>query len=193
MRITYGNSPVPWTVSWSDEFPYFVDRCPHARMPAIRQPQHYREDRAGQKPDFGNPNFDRQRQAIVQGLCDLCARPLRGRTMVSLSHARERENAVVDRLATGVLQVEPMLHRECALTCMQHCPALRRDIAAGTLQVRHVTRWRAQLAIMMPEAIETHVPSYTGPRDGIVGLAKVELLQWTDRDADWLGAHAAAA
>lgn len=76
-----------------------------------------------------------------------------------------------------------MLHKACALESLRHCPSLRRDIAAGTLMVRQVTRWRAQCAIM--EA--AYVESVTGRAEIALGHGKVELLNWIDRDADWLG------
>lgn len=180
--ITYGSAPVPWTVSFSAEQPYFVDRCPYAKRAALRQPQC-----RGGKPDFKNPNFDRQRKTIILDLCDLCAKPLKASTKVSLS--MPAHNTLAARHGgTGILQVEPMMHRECALICLDRCPHLIRAAADGRLQVRQVTRWRPQVAIMSPDIIAEKVPDYTGPRHGIVGYAKVELLQWIDRDADWLRA-----
>jgi hypothetical protein len=89
---------------------------------------------------------------------------------------------------TGILQVEPLLHRECALESMKFCPSLKRDIASGTLMVRQVNSYRVQFALMSPEFIQHYVPDYVpSPADRIVGHAKVELLRWIDRDPDWLG------
>lgn len=132
---------------------------------------------------FGKPHSQRQRSAIARGLCDLCGRPLKARTKVSLSHAR-----VVPHGAEGpcVMQVEPLLHKECAAESMRFCPSLRRDIQNGTLFVRQVTRWRPQAAIMSGEYVE----SLTGTRQQALGHAKVELLGWQDRDAEWLGVAA---
>lgn len=181
----YGGTPVPYTVSWTDEARQFVGFCPHAKRPALRQVA----GAGGGKPQFGTPHSDRQREVIALGLCDLCAKPLKSRTKVSLSHAHWRNNAAVDRLATGILQVEPLLHRECAAISMRFCPSLRRDAAAGTLMIRQVTRFRVQFAVMAPEFIAHYVPDYTAqPEDRIIGHAKVELLGWLDRDPDWLAA-----
>lgn len=179
--LTYGGTPVPYTVSWTGEERHFVGHCPYAGRPALRQIS----DPGNGKPAFGKPHDDRQREVIALGLCDLCGRPLKSRTKVSLSHARWRANAV--QSGTGILQVEPLLHRECAAISMRYCPSLRRDIGAGTLMVRQVTRWRVQFAVMAPEFIVHYVPDYRArPDERIIGAAKVELLDWLDRDGGWL-------
>lgn len=55
------------------------------------------------------------------------------------------------------------------------------------LEVRLVTRYRAQFAIMGPQYISHYVPGYVArPDDRIVGHAKVELQEWSDRDLGWL-------
>jgi hypothetical protein len=183
--LTFGNTPVPFTVSWSAEERQFVARCRFADgRPALCQEHHPGEG----KPLFGKPHNVRQRQAIGEGLCDLCGKPLRNRTKVSLSHATVRNNGAE---GPAVMQVEPLLHRECAAICMRFCPSLRRDIQQGTLMIRQVTRFRVQIALMSPEFIHHYVPEYVkNSADRIAGHAKVELLAWKDRDEDWLHAGA---
>jgi hypothetical protein len=176
----FGNAPVPFTVSWSDEADFYVAGCPHARMRAICQSV----SPGSGKPQFGKPHSQRQRQAIAEGRCDLCGRSLKNRTKVSLSHARVRSNG-----AEGpcVMQVEPLVHRECGALCIRFCPSLKRDVETGALMVRQVNRYRVQFAIMSPEYIAHYVPGYiAAPTDRIVGHAKVELQSWTDRDEAWL-------
>jgi hypothetical protein len=172
----FGNAPVPFTVSWTGETDFFVGPCPHARARAICQSV----APGSGKPQFGKPHSQRQRQAIAGGLCDLCGKSLKNRTKVSLSHARMRSNG-----ADGpcIMQVEPLVHRECGALCVKFCPSLKRDIETGTLMVRQVNRYRVQFAIMGPEYIAFYVPDYVAsPTDKIVGHAKVELQSWTDRD-----------
>ena len=184
--LMFGNTPVPYTVSWSAEEHFFVARCPYFKRPAICQAVAQGEG----QPRFGKPHSQRQRETIALGLCDLCGKPLKSRTRVSLSHARP-----VGHGAEGmaILQVEPLLHRECAATSMRYCPSLRRDIAAGTLMVRQVTRSREQCAVMSPEFVSTYVPDYRPQLfDRILGHAKVELLDWVDRDDAWLGVSVSA-
>ena len=137
MNITrIGATAVPYTVSWTSENAEFVGICPVARRKALCMPS---------SPGIGKPHAIRQREAISNGLCDLCGKSLKLRTKVSLSHARVNEKGAD---GPAVLQVEPLLHRECALESMKFCPSLKRDIAAGTLMVRSVTRYRVQFAIM---------------------------------------------
>lgn len=176
----FGDTAVPWTVAWTGEESFHVGRCPFSRRPAICQAVAPGEG----KPRFGKPHWQRQRQAIAEGRCDLCGKPLKLSTKVSLSHARP-----VGHGAQGlaILQVEPLLHRSCAAISMQHCPALKRDIADGSLMVRQVNRWRAQFAILGPQFLPQYVPDHIAkPSDRIVGHAKVELLLWTGRDVSWL-------
>lgn len=173
--IYYGGVPVPWTVSWTAEAKVFLGRCPHARGRAICQ-----EERRGEgKPQFGAPHSNRQRQAIACGLCDLCGKPLKLRTKVSLSQARSIWHAAKPG---DILQVEPLLHRECARECMNHCPALKRQLREGTLRIRQVTKWNVQFAIYS----EQGVFEACGERVKAVSHAKVHLLRWFDRDLDWL-------
>jgi hypothetical protein len=181
----FGNAPVPFTVSWTGEDRSFVAPCPYSNRPAICQTV----APGGGKPLFGKPHSQRQRQAIAESLCDLCGKPLKNRTKVSLSHARMRSNG-----AEGpcIMQVEPLVHRECGTLCIRFCPSLKRDIETGTLMVRQVNRYRVQFAIMSPEYIAFYVPGYVAaPTDRIVGHAKVELQSWADRDQAWLERAAA--
>jgi hypothetical protein len=176
--LMYGGVPVPFTASWSSEERFFVAPCRWAdRRPAICQPSSPGEG----KPLFGKPHAVRQRQAIADGLCDLCARPLATRTKVSLSHAK-----VYGHGAEGpaILQVEPLLDRACAAISLRHCPSLRRDVRDGSVMIRQVTRHRVQVALMSAE----YVAIRTGEDVIAAGHAKVELLRWIDRDAAWLEA-----
>jgi len=174
--LQFGNIPVPFTASWSAEERIFLDRCPYAGRMAICQ-----EVRPGVgKPQFGKPHMNGQCQAIAQGLCDLCGKPMKNRTKVSLSHARSRTNAASP---LDVLQVEPLLHRECAQICVKHCPSLRRDIRNGALDVRQVMTYAVQFAIYS----EQGTFEACGVRQKAICHAKVQLLKWRDRDGAWLG------
>ena len=177
--LRFGQTAVPWTVSWSGEEDHYLGACPFFKGLALCQ----RSAPGAGRPLFGKPHSHRQRAAVARCLCDLCGRSLKLATKVSLSHARP-----VPHGAEGwaVLQVEPLLHRECAAESLRWCPSLRRDIEAGSLMVRQVTRWRAQCAIMSAEYVET----VTGEARKALGHAKVELLDWIDRPEDWLRASA---
>lgn len=173
--IHYGGVPVPWTVSWSGEARVFLDRCPHARARAICQ----EVNRGSGKPKFGWPHSNRQREAIARGLCDLCGKTLKYRTAVSLSQARPIAHAANPG---DILQVEPLLHRECAAESMRHCPSLKRQLSEGFLRIRQVLKWQVQFAIYS----EQGVFEACGERVKAISHAKVHLLKWRDRDLEWL-------
>lgn len=174
----HGRVPVPFTAAWTSEERLFLAQCPYAQRLAICQDV---SPGLG-KPCFGKPHMQRQREAISRGLCDLCGRPLKNRTKVSLSHARPRANGAS---ALDILQVEPLLHRECARQSLYHCPSLRRDVQQGTLAVRQVTASRCQFAIYSEQGVFEAL----GERRVAVSHAKVQLLAWIDRGPSWLGIH----
>lgn len=180
--LHWGVTPVPYAASWTDEEEFFVGMCPYYRRLAIRQ----KSARGSGKPKFGSPHSDRQREVIALGLCDLCAKPIKHNTKVSLSHARPQPHGVS---GWAILQVEPILHRECAARCITLCPSLKRDVEQGTLMVRQVHRHRTQCAIMD----EVYTQEMTGKAIKALGHAKVELIHWTDRDIAWLGTEMADA
>lgn len=174
--LMWASVPVPRVALWTAE-----DRNFLAPDPLVRGQIAVCNDEAqGQgKPVFGTPHMQRQRKFVIEGLCDLCGRPLKGRSKVSLSHASERVGAA----GLCVMQVEPMLHRECAAISLVHCPSLRRDTRANALHIRLVTRYRVQLAQLTGDATE----QFTGTRHpGAIGHAKIELLDWQDKDLSWL-------
>lgn len=177
MTLRFGDTPVPWTVSWSaEEEGFYLGPCRFfgGRL-AICQPEAPGQGR----PLFGKPHSQRQRQAIAQGRCDLCGKPLKLATKVSLSHARPQPHGAE---GWAILQVEPLLHRHCAAECLRFCPSLKRDLREGSLAVRQVTRWRAQCAIMSA----AYGLEIAGDERMALGHAKVELLAWIDRDEAWL-------
>lgn len=179
--ITFGNTPVPMTVSWSSEETMFVAPCRYFdNRPAICQP----ESPGVGKPLFGKPHAVRQRRAVALDLCDLCGKSTKTRTKVSLSHAQPQPHG-----ASGwaILQVEPMLHVECAAICIQHCPSLKRDVREGTLAIRRVTKDRSQCALMDAR----YVLQVAGVQMVALGHAKVELIRWEDVDLPWLESKAA--
>lgn len=172
----HGKTAVPWTVSWSaEEDSFYLDRCPVFGRTAIMQ----KVSPGSGRPAFGKPHSQRQREAVGRCLCDLCGKPLKLSTKVSLSHARPQPHGAA---GWAVLQVEPLLHRKCAAESLRWCPSLKRDANAGTLMIRQVTRHRVQCAIMD----ETYVADLTGCQKKALGHAKVELISWTDRDLAWL-------
>jgi hypothetical protein len=169
---------IPWTVSWTGESRFFIQRCPYANNQlALCQNEAWGVG----KPDFGKPHSVRQRKAMALRLCDICGRPLKGHTSVSLSQESPRQ-------VTGIgfipLAVEPMVHRGCALHAMQRCPALRRQAKEGILRIRQV--YQARLVAQQLNAAATlEFAGVEAP--GAVGHLKLAIVRFADRDAKWLG------
>jgi hypothetical protein len=163
----------PWTASWTGEERLFVAPCLYAGGHlAICQP---RAQGLG-KPLFKTPHSIRQRQAIANGLCDLCGVPL-GTNRVSLSFERFTD--------VGCLQTEPLLHRRCAAISLLYCPHLKRHRAAGTLLVREVYRYDVAIARLTAAA----VLEFTGeswPDGAVYGHAKLRILKAEPRDVEWI-------
>ena len=174
-QLYYGGVPVPYVASWSGEEHTFLGTCPYARRTAICQTQ----NRGASKPKFGSPHMVRQRQAIALALCDLCGKPLKSRTKVSLSQARPVPHAA---RPMDVLQVEPLLHKDCAAISLRHCPSLKRQVADGTVHVRQVFDHACQFALYS----EQGTFEATGVRQKSISHAKVQLIHWRDREPCWL-------
>lgn len=174
-QLYFGAVPVPYTVSWTEEQETFLALCPYAKATALCNPV----ARGIGKPKFGAPHMQRQREVIAKGLCDLCGKPLAARTKVSLSQAHSVAHAA--RFG-DVLQVEPLLHRECARISMAHCPSLKRQATDGTLHIRQVFLHRVQFAVYSDQGVF----EACGVRQKAVSHAKVQLVKFADRSVEWL-------
>lgn len=174
MIYHYGNAPVPWTVMWSEEdADYYVAECAWFRVPAIC----HKLAQGKGVPRFGSSHAMRHRQVLHEDLCDLCAKPLRNRTKVSMGMVFSLP------FIEFPVQAEPLLHRECALISYQHCPSLQRQAANDQLNIRQVFQYRIKLTPAGPKE-RARVPDCKLPLFG--GLAVVEIIRQIERDLRWL-------
>ena len=169
MILRYGDIPVPLPVMWSAEEEYFVAECPVFHKPAICQ----HEARGEGVPRFGRPHTIRQRRAMALVLCDLCGKPLRNATKISLSSFGSdcREGMLLS-------QVEPLLHVECARVSVEHCPALRRQLRDGRMRARQVFACRPRPTVASAEERHSFVPDYDGL--DVLGLSVMDVTKWRD-------------
>lgn len=174
LQLSYGDIPVPWPVMWSAEEEYFIAECPWFKRPAICQKEAHGEG----VPRFGRPHTLRQRKVMALMLCDVCAKPLKTSTKMSLSNfgADYPEGYVLS-------QVEPLLHADCAKLSIKHCPALRRQLGDGRMRVRQVFQCQPRATIASEQERADFVPGYDGP--DVLGLAVMELLKWRDVTGSW--------
>lgn len=174
MIVTYGDLPVPWTVMWSEEEDYHIADCPWFKGPAICQ----NDAQGNGVPRFGRPHTLRHRKAIALGLCDLCALPLRDATKVSLADPFRFPG--ID----GAVWLEPLLHRECAIVSLDHCPELQKKLKSDRLNIWQVLRWRPRAIPATDEDRERYVPGCIIAN--LIGLAVIELGDYRRRDLTWL-------
>jgi hypothetical protein len=176
---TWGNIQIPWTASWSSESTFTVEPCPWAggKMALCQN-----ESPGVGKPQFATPHSNRQRQAMAQQLCDICARPFLGRTRVSLSQESPRQ---VPGLGFVPLAVEPLVHKGCGVVALRQCPELQRQAAKGILRIRQVSAcWLVEQRLNEAATME-----FAGVKhSGAVGHLKLAITRFVDRDAAWLAA-----
>lgn len=122
--IWWRGMPVPATAAWSAEIgDGWVGHCSLAGQPALMMPE-----RQGQgEPLFKNPHPVRQRRAMLHGLCDVCARPLRYRTKILAGAIRSGARGL-PAAATN----EPLVCRPCYVLAARYCPHVRGVAASGT-------------------------------------------------------------
>lgn len=127
--------PVPWINLWGLEDP---ERMSIEHDPMVGGPAMVLHDQCQQIPDFTRMNMQRQRAAMVAGLCQVCARgvPWSRRFLVVSDISAER--VVVDGRGVTVLS-EPWLDERCARFALDHCPALIRRHRRDALSLVAVT------------------------------------------------------
>jgi hypothetical protein len=114
--------PVPYVNAWGadDASRYTVQWDPHVQLPAVFVADH------GDVPDFTRQNPQRERECMVRGLCQVCARPVPwSRRLVPVSGGVSVE--FIDLGGTRLpVVMEPWLDERCAMIAQRWCPALIR-------------------------------------------------------------------
>ncbi len=116
--------PVPWINRWGAE----TAAASHIRYdPLVGGLGQFFADH-GDVPDFFAQNIGRQRQAMVEGRCQVCARPVPWSRRNLVISGVTCEDITIDDLggepATSV--IEPWLDDRCAANATLLCPALIR-------------------------------------------------------------------
>jgi hypothetical protein len=128
--------PVPYINQWGGEdatrYRIALDR--HVRGPAL-----FLDDDQDGEPDFTHQNMARQRECMVAGLCQVCARsvPWSRRWLVVADVTTNNVRAIGQDIA--VIH-EPWLCQRCAAFAVEHCPALIRRRRTERLLLVPVTR-----------------------------------------------------
>lgn len=130
--------PVPYVNRWGPEdlARISVRHDRNVGMDAV-----FLDDSAELVPDFTAQNMQRQRECVVQGLCQICGRkvPWSRRYLVVSAISVQRID-VGGRPAVAIF--EPWLDQQCAMVAVQRCPALVRRKRGDDLSLALVTSAR---------------------------------------------------
>ncbi|TGT69532.1 MULTISPECIES: hypothetical protein [unclassified Mesorhizobium] len=131
------------------------------------------------RPRFGAVHWQRQRQAITRGLCQLCGKSLTASTKVSL--------------APQLLSCEPMLHRRCAAEAIPLCPHLQKFDWSAPDGIKQVLAYTTAL-MTFAHYPEDEVAALLGDDTGIdpsriIGHAQIKITRWKSRSVEWLMAE----
>lgn len=134
--------PVPWVNRWGTEDLARVrlDHDPHVGGLAV-----FNDDDPHGAPDFTRQHMARQRQAVAEGLCQVCGRhiPLSRRRLVVADLSVERIPVrTPTRRYTVPAVTEPWLDDRCATFAVQRCPALIRRSRSEALRIVEITSKR---------------------------------------------------
>lgn len=127
--------PVPFVNLWGPEDVdrYTITQCPWAGMPGV-----VLDDSDQDEPDFTRQSMHRQRECMVGGLCQVCARPVPfSRRCLVIADMSVQRIVLQGREVLAV--TEPWLCRRCALFAVERCPALIRRYRHEHLRVIPVT------------------------------------------------------
>lgn len=143
--------PVPYINAWGaeDEAPRWVEHDPLVGGPAV-----FVGD-VGDVPDFTRQNQQRQRRCMVEGLCQVCGKPVpwsrRNLVVASLS---VKWQWVAERRREVPVISEPWLCDRCCAIAVGWCPALIRRTREEQLQVVRVRSPREVTPIVSVGSID---------------------------------------
>lgn len=174
-RQTYNGQIVPWTTPWTGEdADYHLETLHYAPgLPSICQKIAQGEGR----PIFGSVHYQRQRQAIIHGRCDVCGgmiRPGQARVLLHPGNVLKGTDVVGHVMAPS--------HRECARQAALVCPWIISEIKAARLNVVVAQKTEIAMAILDQDIVEAE----TGERKPAFGHAKLIVRKSLRRDAEWL-------
>lgn len=168
----------PWTTPWSGEeggWKVVNEVYKGRRFRAMGQ----RHSPGEGRPLFRSAHMQRQRRAMMLGLCDVCGKRIgEGQARVVLAEPKPLAGT------REMGHVMAPAHRTCARIAAERCPHLMRRIERGDLPVSVVVASEVSFALLGPSWFEEMSLPYPG--NGIVGHAKLIVRKELMRDIDWL-------
>lgn len=139
--------PVPYVNRWGPEdagrIRIAID--PHVSgMPAL-----FDDDGDEQAPDFTAQNFQRQRECMTQGLCQVCGRSVPWSRRFAVLSVMSTDRIDVHGYGSCVALTEPWLDEECARFALDVCPALIRRRRDESLILVRVERSHVRMSVSL--------------------------------------------
>jgi hypothetical protein len=158
LRTDRRGLPVPYVNAWGAEKDLRVDHDQSVGRPAVFFDDH------GDVPDFTRQSFQRQRRCMVDGLCQVCGKPVPwSRRNIVLANMSIEWVWVTDLRREVPVIHEPWLCDRCCAIATTWCPALIRRARGEKLQV---------IAVRSPRDVQQVVS---------VGSVSQPGLEWTVR------------
>lgn len=123
LRTDRRGIPVPYLNRWGPERP---DQLSIRVDPVVHQLAVFQDDADEPDPDFTAQNMQRQRECMMRGLCQVCARPVPWRRRLLVVSSMSTSVVDVQGVGPAVVVTEPWLDQRCAGFALNHCPALIR-------------------------------------------------------------------
>lgn len=168
--IRWGDLPVPYVAAWSSETTMRVGKDSLiGNRPAL-----FRGGGRGKgKPIFGQMDEARTRVVVVNRLCQVCARPLRGVGYVA--------DVPYGSVNGAPLVHEPPACRPCFQTALALCPGIARMAALPRMLFARVRRYDAILVTLAPaeggdEELNRVLTAWRG--EPVVGYARPALADY---------------
>jgi len=139
LRTDRRGLPVPYVNLWGVED---VTRIRMGFDRHIAGPALFLDDEAETVPDFTKQHMARQRECMIAGLCQVCARPVPWSRRFLIVTGFTVQAIAVPELGEVVSIHEPWLCERCARFASQKCPALIRRTHEDDLQLIPVTSKR---------------------------------------------------
>lgn len=136
--------PVPYVNAYGsleDTDQWFMSHDSLVDGPALFYRDH------GTQPNFKAQNIGRQRECVINGLCQVCARPVPWSRRFLVVSQETTQSMIFEGRDVGVV-TEPWLDERCATFAVQKCPALIRRQRTDQLQLVKITRQRQTATIV---------------------------------------------
>lgn len=124
--------PVPWINVWGpdEEDRFYLQDDPNASGDLAV----WQRELPGDQPDFTRQCLQRQRQAVRQGLCQVCGTPAPWPRLLVWSQMSYETVTLLDGRRQLVI-TEPWLDTDCAAFALKRCPGLIRRRTAEDLSL----------------------------------------------------------